>query len=136
VAPAAKAFDYLDETAIYSHNFIEEQDRDALYLLALAEATLGLCVGSIIWCLLKGIALALRKVQRPKYYPQERMRRQALARERRRIRWRTTINAAPTAEELLAQWAKVKGNPEEMIRCGPVQLLSLSNPPSCRETAS
>ncbi len=118
VAPAAKAFEYLDETAIYSHDFIERQDRDALCLLALAEGTLGLCVGSIIWCLLKGIALALRKVQRPKYYPKERMRRQALARERRRIRRRTTINAAPTADELLAQWAKVKKNPEEMIRFG------------------
>jgi hypothetical protein len=118
VAPAAKAFEYLDETAIYSHDFIERQDRDALCLLALAEGTLGLCVGSIIWCLLKGIALALRKVQRPKYYPKERMRRQALARERRRIRRRTTINAAPTADELLAQWVKVKRNPEEMIRFG------------------
>ncbi len=82
------------------------------------EAALGLCVGSIIWCLLKGIALILRKVQRPKYYPQERMRRQALARERRRIRRRTTLNAAPTADDLLAQWAKVKKNPEEMIRFG------------------
>ncbi len=118
VAPADMAFRYLDETAIYSHNFIEEQDRFNLCLLALAETALGLCVGSIIWCLLKGIAIALRKVQRPKYYPQERMRRQALARERRRIRRRTTINAAPTTEELLAQWAKVKGNPEEMIRFG------------------
>ena len=118
VAPAAKAFEYLDETAIYSHNFIEEQDRDTLYLLALVETVLGLCVGSVIWCLLKGIALALRKVQRPKYYPQEQMRRQALARERRRIRRRTTINNAPTADELLAQWAKVKKNPVEMIRFG------------------
>ena len=118
VAPATKAFAYLDETAIYSHDFIEEQDRDALYLLALFETALGLCVGSIIWCLLKGIALALRKVQRPKYYPQERMRRQALTHERRRIRRRTTLNAAPTADELLAQWAKVKKNPEEMIRFG------------------
>ena len=118
VAPAAKAFDYLDETAIYSHNFIEEHDRDALYLLALVETALGLCVGSVVWCLLKGIAIALRKVQRPKYYPQERIRRQALARERRRIRRRTTINAAPTADELLAQWAKVKKNPVEMIRFG------------------
>ena len=118
MAPAAKAFEYLDETAIYSHNFIEEQDRDTLYLLALVETVLGLCVGSVIWCLLKGIALALRKVQRPKYYPQEQMRRQALARERRRIRRRTTINNAPTADELLAQWAKVKKNPVEMIRFG------------------
>jgi hypothetical protein len=118
VAPAAKAFDYLDETAIYSHNFIEEQDRDTLYMLALAETMLGLCIGSVVWCLLKGVAMALRKIQRPKYYPQERMRRQALARERRRIRRRTTINAAPTADELLAQWAKVKKNPVEMIRFG------------------
>jgi hypothetical protein len=64
------------------------------------------------------VALALRKVQRPKYYPQERMRRQALARERHRIRRRTTINAAPTPQELLDQWAKVKKSPEEMIRFG------------------
>jgi hypothetical protein len=46
------------------------------------------------------------------------MRRQALARERRRIRRRTTLNASPTADELIAQWAKVKKNPEEMIRFG------------------
>ena len=118
VAPADMIFKHLDETAIYSHDFLEQHDRDALYILAFAEMALGICVGSIIWCLLKGIALALRKVQRPKYYPQERMRRQALARERRRIRRRTTINAAPTADELLSQWAKVKRNPEEMIRFG------------------
>ena len=111
-------FKHLDETAIYSHDFIEKNDRTGLYLLALAETALGLCVGTIVWCVLKGIALALRKVQRPKYYPQEQMRRQALASERRRIRQRTTLNAAPTADELLAQWAKVKRNPEEMIRFG------------------
>ena len=111
-------FKHLDETAIYSHDFIEENDRTGLYLLALAETALGLCVGTVVWCVLKGVALALRKVQRPKYYPQERMRRQALARERRRLRRRTTLNAAPTANELLAQWAKVKRSPEEMIRFG------------------
>ena len=111
-------FKHLDETAIYSHDFIEENDRTGLYLLALAETALGLCVGTVVWCVLKGVALALRKVQRPKYYPQERMRRQALARERRRVRQRTTLNVAPTAGELLAQWAKVKRNPVEMIRFG------------------
>ena len=92
--------------------------RFGLFQVAMLEAALGLCVGSVIWCLLKGVALILRKVQRPKYYPQERMRRQALAHERRRVRRRTTLNAAPTADELLAQWAKVKRNPEEMIRFG------------------
>ncbi len=111
-------FKHLDETAIYSHDFIEENDRTGLYLLALAETALGLCVGTVVWCVLKGVAFALRKVQRPKYYPQERMRRQALAHERRRVRRRTTLNAAPTADELLVQWAKVKRNPEEMIRFG------------------
>ncbi len=118
VTPATMIFKHLDETAIYSHDFIEENDRTGLYLLALAETALGLCVGTVVWCVLKGVALALRKVKRPKYYPQERMRRQALARERRRVRRRTTLNAAPTADELLVQWAKVKRNPGEMIRFG------------------
>ena len=118
VTPATMIFKHLDETAIYSHDFIDKNDRAGLYLLALAETALGLCVGTVVWCVLKGVALALRKVQRPKYYPQERMRRQALARERRRVRRRTTLNAAPTANELLAQWAKVKRNPKEMIRFG------------------
>ena len=118
ITPATMIFKHLDETAMYSHDFIEENDRDGLFLLALTETALGLCVGTIVWCVLKGVALALRKVQRPKYYPQERMRRQALARERRRVRRRTTLNAAPTADGLLVQWAKVKRNPQEMIRFG------------------
>ncbi len=118
IAPAALAFQHLDETSIYSHDFAERNFRLALLYFALAEMAVGLCVGTVVWCVLKGVALALRKVQRPKYYPQERLRRQALARERRRIRRRMTINAAPTPEELLAQWAKIKGSPEEMIRFG------------------
>ena len=118
IAPAFGIFEYLDETSIYRHDYGEQIIREYLTFLALAEMAVGLSVGSILWCVLKGIALVLRKVQRPKYYPQERLRRQALARERRRVRRRTTINAAPTSEDLLAQWAKVKGSPEEMIRFG------------------
>ena len=118
MVPAKLIFDHLDETEPYSRSWTEENNRLGLIYLALAEMALGLCVGTVVWCVLKGIALVLRKVQRPKYYPQERLRRQTLARERRRIRRRTTLNAAPTADELLAQWAKVKRNPEEMIRFG------------------
>ena len=118
MVPAKLIFDHLDETEPYSRSWTEENNRLGLIYLALAEMALGLCVGTVVWCVLKGIALVLRKVQRPKYYPQERLRRQGLARERRRIRRRTTLNAAPTADELLAQWAKVKRNPEEMIRFG------------------
>lgn len=118
LAPAFGICEYLDETSIYFHDKGEQIIRNYLSLLALAEMAVGLSVGSVLWCVLKGVALVLRKVQRPKYYPQERLRRQALARERRRVRRRTTINAAPTPEELLAQWAKVKGAPAEMIRFG------------------
>ena len=118
MVPAALIFEHLDETEPYSRSWTEENNRLGLIYFALAEMALGLCVGSVVWCVLKGVALVLRKVQRPKYYPQERMRRQALACERRRVRRRTTLNAAPTADELLAQWTKVKRNPEEMIRFG------------------
>ena len=116
--PATAIFKHLDETRPYYRSLTEENMRMGLVYIALAEMAVGLCVGTVVWCVLKGIALALRKIQRPKYYPQERMRRHALARERRRIRRRTTLNAAPTPDELLAQWAKIKGSPEEMIRFG------------------
>ncbi len=118
MVPAVLIYDPLDDIDPHSRSWTEENGRLGLLYFALAEMALGLCVGTVIWCVLKGVALVLRKVQRPKYYPQERMRRQALARERRRVRRRTTLNAAPTADELLAQWAKVKRNPEEMIRFG------------------
>ena len=116
--PAAFIFKHLDETEPYYRSLSEENMRMGLVYIALAEMAVGLCVGTVVWCVLKGIAFALHKVQRPKYYPQERLRRQALAQERRRIRRRTTLNAAPTPDELLAQWAKVKGSPDEMIRFG------------------
>ncbi len=92
--------------------------RDNALLFAAVESVVFISAGLAIWGILKGIALMLRKVQRPKYYPQERLRRQALAKERRRIRRRTTLNAAPTSEELLAQWAKVRHSPTDMIRFG------------------
>ncbi len=118
MVPAALIFEHLNETEPYSRSWTEDNNRLGLIYFALAEMALGLCVGTVVWCVLKSVALVLRKVQRPKYYPQERMRRQALASERRRVRRRTTINAAPTADELLLQWTKVKRNPKEMIRFG------------------
>ena len=117
-APAALLLRHVDEMAPYRTHAIDYFIEDELFLLALAGGAVGLCAATVLWCLLKGVALALRRIQRPKYYPQERLRRQALARERRRIRRRTTLNAAPTADAILAQWAKVRQSPEEMIRFG------------------
>ena len=117
-APAGHIMHHLEEMEPYQHTGIDDLIELDMFLLAVAQAAVGLCVATVVWCLLKGVALALRRIQRPKYYPQERLRRQALARERRRIRRRTTLNAAPTADELLAQWAKVRKSPEEMLRFG------------------
>ena len=89
-----------------------------MMLIMMAEALVFCSAGLAIWCVLKGIALAMRKTQRPKYYPAERMRRQTLAAERRRVRRRITVNDAPTADELLAQFTRIKRNPKEMIRFG------------------
>ena len=41
-----------------------------------------------------------------------------LAKERRRVRRRTTINRAPTPDELRAQWARVKKSPRDMLIFG------------------
>ena len=113
-----ECLDLSDMTVRRSRNVNVDIFYFSLTVLTLAEA-LALCgAGFAVWCVLKGIALAMRKTQRPKYYPAEKMRRQALAAERRRIRRRITINAAPTAEELLAQFARIKRNPKEMIRFG------------------
>ena len=87
-------------------------------MVSIAAATVFAGAGLGLWCVMQGVALAMRKSQRPKYYPQEKARRMRLAEERRKIRKRTTLNRAPTAEELMAQWAKIRKSPKEMIRFG------------------
>lgn len=74
--------------------------------------------GLAVWGLMKMTGLCLRRTRRRIYYPAEARRRRQLAAERRKIRRRTTINAIPTADELIAQFARVKRNPQEMIRFG------------------
>ena len=74
--------------------------------------------GLALWGLVKLTTFCLRRTRRRIYYPSEVDRRRRLAAERRKIRSRTTINASPTAEELLAQFARVKRKPQEMIRFG------------------
>ena len=87
-------------------------------MVCVASSAVFVSAGLALWCVKLGIEMAMRKTQRPKYYPQERARRMRLAAERRKIRKRTTLNRAPTAEELMAQWAKVRKSPKDMIRFG------------------
>ena len=74
--------------------------------------------GLAIWWFMKLVGFCLLRTRRRIYYPAEAVRRRRLAAERRKIRCRTTINAAPTPEELKEQFARVKRNPQEMIRFG------------------
>ena len=75
-----------------------------------------------LWFVPRLIALALRKVRRPGYYEQEKARRQALARERRSTRRRTTLNPIPTPEALLAQFRRIRRNPREMLVFGSMRV--------------
>lgn len=89
-----------------------------LFAIVLAEVAVFGGIGLTLWGTGKVLAKIIRQFQRPQYYPQERERRRRLAKERRCIRKRSTINSAPTGDEILAQWAKVHRNPQEMIRFG------------------
>ncbi|MBR6587996.1 MAG: hypothetical protein IKK82_11325, partial [Kiritimatiellae bacterium] len=68
--------------------------------------------------LTRRIDRAKHEIARPYYYAQEKVRRQALAQERRRIRMRTTLNPCPTKEAILDAWVKVKESNEALLRFG------------------
>ena len=71
-----------------------------------------------LWSLLKILSFLNRRMKRPVYYPQERMRRERLANERRRVRDRFTLNPCPEPGALLAQYAKARGDAREAVRFG------------------
>ena len=85
-------------------------DGDVLTLLALAR-----------WLrsdAAKRIDRARCRLRRPLYYANEKVRRQALAEERRRIGGRRTTNPCPTREEILDAWTKRRESHEASIRFG------------------
>ncbi len=84
------------------------------YMMAVAPVS----AVAALWFVPRLIAIALRKVRRPGYYEQEKVRRQALAHERRSTRRRTTLNPIPTPEALLAQFGRIRRNPREMLVFG------------------
>ena len=85
-------------------------DGDVLTLLALAkwlrrDAT-------------RYIDRAQSRLRRPLYYAQERARREALARERRRIGGRRTTSPCPTREAILEAWVRRRESHEAAVRFG------------------
>lgn len=100
------------------HSWTGSQIAFGAMMICAAEAAVFGAAGLVLWGLGKCLAKLLRKTQRPKYYPQERMRRQALAKERRRIKKRFTLNKAPTPEELIEQWKRIRKSPKDMIIFG------------------
>ena len=68
--------------------------------------------------LTRRIDRAKHEIVRPHYYAKEKVRRQELAQERRRIRMRMTLNRCPTRDEILDAWVKVKESNEALLRFG------------------
>ncbi|MBP5544988.1 MAG: hypothetical protein ILM98_13000 [Kiritimatiellae bacterium] len=87
-------------------------------LMGALVAAGGVSVVLGLWALGKMTGGLLAKVRRPAYYPQERGRRERLARERRRVRDRFTTGACPKPDELLAQYAKARTGAREALRFG------------------
>ena len=71
-----------------------------------------------VWVMRLQIDRHIRRLKRPGYYERELARRHELARERRRLLKRSTINPCPTDEELREAFARAKGSPADMIRFG------------------
>lgn len=61
---------------------------------------------------------AQSRLRRPLYYAQERVRREALAAERRRAGGRRTMNPCPTREEILEAWMKRLDSHTAAVRFG------------------
>ena len=86
--------------------------------MGIVLALAGISVGLGLWAIAKMSSLLLGKMRRPQYYPQERSRRERLARERRRVRDRFTTGPCPEPEQLLAQYEKAKTGAREALLFG------------------
>ena len=64
------------------------------------------------------IAAMQNKAARSVHYEAEKVRRRAMAAERRRITRRTTTNPCPSAENLLNAWRHVRDSKESLVRFG------------------
>ena len=85
-------------------------DGDVLTLLTLARWLRGDAT--------RFIDRARSRLRRPLYYAQERGRREALARERRRIGGRRTTSPCPTREAILEAWVRRRESHEAAVRFG------------------
>ena len=64
-----------------------------------------------VWVMRRQIDRHIRRLKRPGYYERELARRHELARERRRLLKRSTLNPCPTDDELREAFARAKESP-------------------------
>ncbi len=91
--------------------------------LVLAVSTSILALGQVgaamsLWAVVRFLFCFRRRAMRPIYYPEERKRRERLAAKRRKVRDRFTTGPCPTPEQLLKQYAKVRGSVRDALRFG------------------
>ena len=68
--------------------------------------------------LTRRIAAMRNKESRPAHYEAEKARRQMMAKERRRMTRRTTVNTCPSKDGLLMAWRHVRDSKESLIHFG------------------
>ncbi len=71
-----------------------------------------------VWVMRRQIDRHIRRLKRPGYYERELARRHGLARERRKLLRRSTLNPCPTDEGLREAFARAKDSPADMVRFG------------------
>ena len=93
-----------------ARDMVRWADGDVLTLLALARWLRGDAT--------RRIDRARSLLRRPLHYARERVRRQALADERRRVGGRRTTSPCPTREEILEAWTRRQESHEAAVRFG------------------
>ena len=100
---------------------------DPMLLLAMAAVDIGIAMRDTVCSIANPDERALKKeelmrdlrrVRRPFYYEQEVARRRELAKERRKIRRRSTTAPMPTPKDILAAWNERKTSRAAMILLG------------------
>lgn len=85
---------------------------------SLAAYFVAMGVSFFIWAVRREVDRHIHRLRRPTYYERERVRRQVLSEERRRIRQRRTINPCPNMDEIREALAHAYESVEAMLRLG------------------
>ena len=108
--------DYVEPMGYVEEAFLREHP------LVAVQMAFGLTDVRGLRCYMRGLSREIARMQRrayrARYYARDNARRRELAAERRRVRRRATLNAAPSPDEFRAAFATAKSSKEARVRFG------------------